>query len=74
MKAFEIIGWAYDADLHCDGCARERFGAKLDDDENAPEDSEGNEVHPMFAGDEHDPAGEFCGDCGGPIWEASDDD
>jgi hypothetical protein len=26
MKAWTIIGWAYDADMHCNACARERFG------------------------------------------------
>lgn len=70
MKSFDIIGWAYDAALHCDGCTRARFGSRaVDDDRNPPTDSEGNEIHPLFAGDEHDPAGESCDDCGGEIVE-----
>ena len=69
MKAYDIIGWAYDGDYHCEGCAWRRFGRKLLDDTNPPEDSEGNEVHPMFAGDEFGEDGECCGDCGAEIVE-----
>lgn len=32
-------------------------------------DNEGNEVHPIFASNEHDPAGEHCGVCGREVWE-----
>lgn len=74
MKSFEIIGWAYDAALHCDGCAHARFGAQLDDETNPPEDSEGNKVGPVFAGDELSPDGERCDDCGEEISEPWDDE
>ena len=74
MQHWDIVGWAYEADTHCEDCARERFGRKLDDDMTPPEDSEGNEVHPMFAGDAHDPSGEYCGDCGAEIVEPAEDD
>jgi len=68
MHSFDILGWAYDADIHCDDCARERFGSALDDDQNPPEDSEGNPVHPVFAGDEGS-EDEHCGDCGEALME-----
>lgn len=72
MKFWEIIGWAYEADTHCPACARARFGANVAELEPCPDDSEGNPIHPMFAGDEHDPAGEWCGDCRAEIWEAAE--
>lgn len=78
MKAWEIIAWTYDADIHCLACARERFGAALDNGSDSdhpgpvPLDSESNEIHPVFASDETDPAGEYCGDCGAEISEPED--
>lgn len=77
MKAWEIIGWTYEADVHCNTCTRERFGPDIETLVPAPEDSEGNEIHPIFASDETDPAGEYCGDCGTEIaepWNVDDDD
>lgn len=66
-KTYEIVGWAYEADLHCNPCALERFGPKLKDDQDPPADSEGNPVHPVFLGDlEGD---EVCGDCFGRLDE-----
>jgi len=73
MRAYDVLGYAYDADLHCPNCGYARFGARLDDDTNPPQDNEGNNVHPLFAGDEYDPAGEYCGDCGAEIVEPDDD-
>ncbi len=67
MKAWDIVGWTYEADMHCPDCAYERFGKALDDDENPPEDSEGNEVHPVFVSDCAEET-EHCGDCGEGIW------
>ena len=72
MKAFDVLGYAYDADLHCLACTRQRFGRRACDDAEPPAGSEGNEIHPVFAGDEHDPAGEYCGDCGAEIVEPAD--
>lgn len=63
QSATDVIGWAYDADLHCNRCARERFGDRLDDDQNPPEDSEGNPIHPVFASEEFEGT-PHCGDCG----------
>lgn len=57
-----IVGWTYEADVHCPACAVHRFGYdSLYGDEGAV-DSEGNEVHPIFSTDElYDD--ERCGDC-----------
>lgn len=56
MNAWEIIGYTYDADIHCPECAN----AAGMDIEGAT-DSEGNESHPVFACDELD--GLTCCDC-----------
>lgn len=66
MKAWNILGYTYDADLHCCTCACEHFGHEPTEDDK---DSEGNEPHPIFASDEHDVKGEHCGDCAEEIWE-----
>jgi len=73
MYSWTVIGWTYDADLHCNACARERFGARALDDGTAVDD-DGNTPLPVFASDETDPAGEYCGDCGAEIAEPWDDD
>lgn len=59
-----VIGYAYDADLHCVGCAEKRFG---DPDRDGVTDSEGNPVHPLFSTEETRAHGEHCGDCGEEI-------
>jgi hypothetical protein len=63
MKAYDVIGYAYEADVHCLSCARARFDGEPDDE---TEDSEGNLVHPIFTGDECACA-EVCGDCLEPL-------
>lgn len=71
MKGTDIIGYAYEADLHCPECAEKRFGVdpgKIWVRKGAV-DREGNQVHPIFVSDEHDPEGEYCGDCRAEIWE-----
>lgn len=51
-----IRAWAYEADVHCNGCKNERFG-----DDDYAVDGEGNPIHPIFQWDElNDP---YCGDC-----------
>jgi hypothetical protein len=67
MKAWDIIGWTADADTYCDYCADVRYGP--DTDERT--DSEGNDVHPIFADSEwdsdYDPlvgADLYCSGCG----------
>jgi hypothetical protein len=62
MKAWEIVGYTYEAGIHCTDCAEKRFTAATLKADTA-EDSEGNEVHPIFVSDEgwED---ETCSDCG----------
>lgn len=63
MNSTDVVGYAYEADLHCTQCAEDRFGAaKLMDNENPPEDGEGNPVSPVFAGED---AYEQCDHCSG---------
>ncbi len=61
LNAADVIGYAYDADIHCLQCAEQRFGDKLNDENT--KDSEGNSIHPVFGGDEN-ANDEHCGDCG----------
>ncbi|MCG2767431.1 MAG: hypothetical protein L6435_03495 [Anaerolineae bacterium] len=59
-KTYEVVGWAYEADLHCRECASKRFGEELEIKEMI--DREGNPVHPLFLDEtQQDDA---CGDCG----------
>lgn len=59
MNAADVVGYAYDAAMHCVPCARHTFGVKLDRGCN---DSEGNPVSPVFCGE--DSHGQTCDDCG----------
>lgn len=69
--AMRIIGYTYDADVHCRDCTHERFGRQLVSGydplsaEDEPLDSEGNPINPIFDITE-DPLGGVwtCGDCG----------
>jgi hypothetical protein len=58
MNASDVVGYAYEADTHCVGCAVERFGPRPHDHE----DREGNPVNPIFCDDD---AFEDCPHCGG---------
>lgn len=62
-----IIGYTYEADVHCVACTVERFGEEPGRGwvrEDAV-DNEGNAVHPVFSWDvEQD---EWCGTCGEKI-------
>ena len=64
-KTYEIVGWAYEADLHCNPCAQKRFGDQLKDEKNPPTDREGNPATPLFLGDLK--GDEVCGDCGSKL-------
>ena len=71
-----VIGFTYEADVHCVQHASERFGANL---ENEPEDNEGNLIHPVFRiddvgdpcdlegigvfADKDNPTGSHCSEC-----------
>lgn len=61
MNATDIVGYAYDADLHCLNCTTSRFGCS-ETDLHKCEDSEGNPVSPVFAGED---AYEQCDHCAG---------
>lgn len=56
-KAYEVVGYAYEASLHCLACARARFGGQID----SAVDDDGNQVAPVFldsvSGDN------YCDDC-----------
>lgn len=74
-----IVAYTYDADHHCTECAKKTHGAtladldpdQLDVDANGipfdAEDSEGNQVHPVFPGDCDEETVTTCGDCGKTI-------
>jgi hypothetical protein len=69
MNSFDIIGYTYEGDNHCDACAAERFGrCPCDQADVHGTDEEDNDVQPIFAGDEHS-GSVFCGDCGVTIYE-----
>jgi len=58
-----IIGYTYEADVHCTDCALRRFGDSLDTD---AQDGEGNPPSPVFS--IYDlPEYMVCGDCGGEL-------
>ena len=66
MKAWKVVAYTYDADVHCVECAGDRFyvirsGQVERDEVDLPEDSEGNEVHPVFASQVE--GSMMCGDC-----------
>lgn len=61
-KTYEVVGFAYEADLHCLDCAHKRFPELLDDENARVIDREGNEVWPVFLGDISE--SDCCGDCG----------
>ncbi len=64
-----IIGWAYEADMHCPDCAAARFGNYITNGlygvwaDVTPVDREGNEIRPFYSIDEGSDAGDYCGDC-----------
>jgi hypothetical protein len=59
-KSFEVVGYTYEADLHCVPCASQRFGRALSR-RRLPGDREGNEVSPVFLDQTQDT--DTCGDC-----------
>lgn len=72
MNATDVLGYAYEAAIHCVMCAESRFDVDALADGTAT-DSEGNKVTPYFA----DEAGatdrvEHCDDCGADIYTPDD--
>ena len=55
-----VIGYTYEAGIHCISCAGVRFH-KLDE---MVLDKEGNHVMPVFDTDDMSECGEACEDCG----------
>jgi hypothetical protein len=68
MHATDVVGYAYEADVHCVECSEKRFACEADSEPSDYEDNDGNPVHPIFAGgeDAYDEDGSVlrCGDCG----------
>lgn len=69
----DVVGFAYEADLHCVDCAIGRFGPDImGQDPAEPEDDEGNPISPVFDGEDaysEDGAPYCCGDCGSALVE-----
>jgi uncharacterized protein YuzB (UPF0349 family) len=59
MKAYDIIGYTYEADIHCTQCSEARFPSLANGE---AEDGEGNPVNPIFAYMD-DMTNEVCADC-----------
>lgn len=55
-----IIGWTFEADVHCVACAESRY-PRLADGNIRLIDREGNECYPLFKWD--DITDMSCGDC-----------
>ena len=72
MKSYDIIGWTFEADYHCDTCTMKRFPELGEDSDATVEDREGNEIYPLFCADvdgEMLETGVYCGDCGAELVE-----
>ena len=59
MKSYQVIGYAFEGSIHCPGCTFKRFPG------GEGEDSEGNEVGAVFAGESD--GTEYCNDCLEPL-------
>lgn len=59
IQPYEVMGYVYEADIHCHACTEERFPDNTED--HPAVDNEGNQVTPLFAeyGAHHEP----CGTC-----------
>lgn len=58
----DVIGYTADADTWCEDCIEKNYPGSTADDSTV-EDSEGNEIRPMFDDDESDHP-DHCHDCG----------
>lgn len=64
MKHFDVIGYTFEASIYCPCCTHERFPT------GEGTDREGNEIHPIFAGEEFGPNELVtCDDCNAEIHE-----
>lgn len=64
MNLFDVVGYSFEASIHCPDCTIRRFGGDIDE----ATDREGNAVHPIFRSDCESDA-EHCDDCGDDILE-----
>ena len=65
MKSYTIVGWTYEAGIHCNNCAKERFAVSRVSDSGVEligTDREGNSISPIFADSEFDYI-PHCEDC-----------
>ena len=46
-----VVGYANDAEIMCENCARARYGSRLD--KRNGQDNEGNPFNPIFESDEN---------------------
>lgn len=75
MSKFNILGFTYEADIHCEYCTSQRFGPACQGTDN-----EGNEVNPIFTDDEWwEPSVTgrqvlMCSDCGEELDETGTPD
>lgn len=67
MSAYhDVIGYTFEADVYCDPCTAEVYGrCDCDQQDVHGEDSDGNEISPIFAGEVEGDL--FCASCGGPL-------
>lgn len=68
-----ILGYAFEADLHCIDCTMERFP---DLEDGVTEDNEGNVVTAYLSGQDTNDTDqtEVCGDCFDVIYEVDADE
>lgn len=60
-KSYEVVGFTYEADVHCVDCTRKAYGSRVADEGWSDQDSEGNVVYPIFL-DQLEQL-EHCGTC-----------
>lgn len=71
MRSIDVVGYAYEAALHCPDCTEKRFG-DLDKIESV-QDREGNTPSPVWGDDEPGDCGDYCNDCHEPLDNMPDD-
>ena len=60
-KTYEVVGYTYDADMHCVDCTITHFGAEAMTRRISPTDSEGNHIQVVFLEQATD--GNVCREC-----------
>lgn len=69
-NCYQVVAYAYEADLHCIACTLERFNFSQEEDldfacaiDKTPVDREGNEIGAVFGNAEFEHS-QYCADCG----------